>query len=189
MNNFRRPPRLLLQYGDLLPRRIGGLTVLQKIAHPRMLVNGLFSSCATPPIIAPMAASRSLCTTCCSNFFSRVISRTEMIAPAKFCYPRPKSWLAEARMVCPIPSLRRASVFRRLKRFRAGKPRHGTARPVPENCPVSRKPSPQQVLAWTIPTNPAPRTDERVTLLQVDHQDQIRKALQQPPPNSSCCAT
>src|SRR5208337_1632765 len=74
---------------------------------PRMLVRGLFSSWATPPIIAPMAASRSLCTTWCSNFFSVVMSRTQMITPPSL-ESASKNWLAEARIVRPLPSWRRA---------------------------------------------------------------------------------
>ena len=103
LHNLCRAPGLLLQHAELLARGFIRLRVLQQFTTPKMLVSGLFSSCATPPIIAPIAASRSLCTTCCSSFLSIVMSRTETITPVMFPSARPASWLPEARIVRQLP--------------------------------------------------------------------------------------
>ena len=72
-----------------------------------MLVRGLFSSWAKPPIICPMAARRSLWMICCSSFLSTVMSRTETITPLALPSAS-NSGLALARMVRQLPSRWRA---------------------------------------------------------------------------------
>ena len=81
---------------------------------PIMLVSGLFSSCATPPMIAPIAASLSLCTICCSSFRFTVMSRTEMITPLTFPSAS-TNWLPRLASFASFPSRCRAPVLRRRK--------------------------------------------------------------------------
>ena len=52
-----------------------------KSLTPRIAVSGLFSSCATPDIISPIAASFSFCSFCFSASFASVTSRAEATTP------------------------------------------------------------------------------------------------------------
>src|SRR5712691_8321742 len=135
---------------------------------PRMAVNGLFSSCAKPPIICPMAAMRSLWMICCSSFFSTEMSRTEIIAPLRLPFAS-KSWLAVARIVRQLPSRCPGAIFGSGKRLFTGN--H-----VPIKCHQFRRMVvqildllAQQLFRPVAQQIANPRADEAVTLLEIDH--------------------
>ena len=180
LHDFRRSTGLLLQHGELLARGFVGLAVLQQLADAQDAGQTDYSIRGRRrQSSAPMAARRSLCTICCSSFFSTVISRTEIMTPLSLASAS-NSWLAEARMVRQLPSRCRAPYSAEAKDLLTG------GHVVVERSQFRRMIFqlrdlfPQHVFRLVSQQIAHPRTDEGVAFGEIDHQNQVRETFEQP---------
>ena len=146
---------------------------------PRMLVSGLFNSWATPADHRSHGGQAfALDRPAARTSFPVVMSRTEMMTPASL-ESASKNWLAVARIVRPPPSLRRDPIFRGSKSFAACK--HITVK-LQQFGRVTLSLGnlfTQQFFGRALEQLTNPGTHEGITLLQIDHQNEIGKTLQQ----------
>ena len=142
-----------------------------------MLVSGLFNSCAKPPIICPIAASRSLWMICCSSFFSTVISRTETMTPFNFAARRTTD--------SPTPALSANShrgaalVFAKAEHLSPRVLISVERQKFAEGPVLLRRFFSNQVFWLVAQQITDTGTHETVALFQVDDQDQVRETFQQ----------